>query len=173
MAITQVHVRNVEHHARHAIAKRIGNTSGAVIGVIRDQVRPESVILHLNSGGNARAAELELRHRGYDVEPTDYNPFAPGHYGVKLRVGPQIPLELSPDRGEAMTTTSAVPEASTGRTPGHVVTDALRGEPRQSLPLTGVRADSGDPAADADTVIDGLGAMAVDALPTAGSTVQK
>lgn len=49
------------------------------------------MILHVNSGGNARAAEIELRHHGYRVQPTDYNPFAPGHYGVQLRVGPTTP----------------------------------------------------------------------------------
>ena len=96
MAITKVHARNVEHHAQHGIAKRIGDTTGAVIDVVRDGVRPECVILHVNSGGNARAAELELRHRGYAVEPTDYNPFAPGHYGVKLRICPQISLSPAP-----------------------------------------------------------------------------
>lgn len=88
-AVKRVYVRNVEHHARRAIAQRIGCTSSAIISVARDESHPESVILHVNSGGNARAAELELRWRGYSVEPTDYNPFAPGHYGVKLRIGPK------------------------------------------------------------------------------------
>lgn len=89
-AVKQVRVRNVEHHARGAISRRIGYATGAVISVARDEPRPETVILHVNSGGNARAAELELRSRGYQVEPTDYNPFAPGNYGVQLRVSPRI-----------------------------------------------------------------------------------
>jgi len=49
--------------------------------------RPKNVILHVNSGGNAYAAASELRNRGYRVEPTDYDPFGPGNYGVQLRVG--------------------------------------------------------------------------------------
>lgn len=88
-AIRRVRVCNVEHHARGAISRRIGYSAGAVISVVRDESRPETVILHVNSGGNARAAELELRSRGYCVEPTDYDPFAPGNYGVQLRVAPQ------------------------------------------------------------------------------------
>lgn len=86
--IKQVHTRNVERHARSAIARRIGCTSGAIISVARDATATNSVILHVNSGGNARAAEVELRHHGYRVHRTDYNPFAPGHYGVQLRVAP-------------------------------------------------------------------------------------
>lgn len=87
-AIKQVHTRNVESHARSAIARRIGCTSGAIISVERDVAATPTVILHVNSGGNARAAEIELRNHGYRVQPTEYNPFAPGHYGVQLRVGP-------------------------------------------------------------------------------------
>ncbi len=88
-AIRQVRVCNVEHYARGAISRRIGYSAGAVISVARDESRPESVVLHVNSGGNARAAELELRSRGYRVEPTDYDPFAAGNYGVQLRIGPK------------------------------------------------------------------------------------
>lgn len=89
MAIKQVHVRHVEGHARSAIARRIGCTSGTNISVSRDGSRRECVILHVNSGGNARAAEMELQYRGYLVESTDYKPFAPGNYGLQLRVGPK------------------------------------------------------------------------------------
>ncbi len=89
-AIRRVRVCNVEHHARGAISRRIGYATGAVVSVVRDESRPGTVILHVNSGGNARAAKLELRSRGYQVEPTDYDPFAPGNYGVQLRVGPRI-----------------------------------------------------------------------------------
>ncbi|MFV8227380.1 hypothetical protein [Mycolicibacterium fortuitum] len=89
--IKQVHTRNVERHARSAISRRIGCTSGAIISVARDATATNTVILHVNSGGNARAAEIELRQHGYRVQPTEYNPFAPGHYGVQLRVGPTTP----------------------------------------------------------------------------------
>lgn len=87
--VTQVHARHVERHARRAIARRVGDATEAIIAVSRDSARPKSVILHVNSGGNARAAASELRNRGYHVEPTDYDPFGPGNYGVQLRVGPQ------------------------------------------------------------------------------------
>ena len=84
--IRQVRPSNVERHARRAIARRIGRISGAVVSIQRDEAKPGSVVLHLNSGGNALAAEHELLRRGYSVEPTGYDPFAPGHYGVQLRV---------------------------------------------------------------------------------------
>lgn len=101
-AIKQVHTRHVELHARSAIARRIGCTTNAVISVERDNAHSGTVILHVNSGGNAREAERELRYRGYRVTPTDYNPFAPGNYGVQLRVGPKLqatsglPLSAAP-----------------------------------------------------------------------------
>lgn len=87
--IKQVHTRHVERHASGAIARRIGCTTNAILSVKRDSSHPDSVILHVNSAGNAREAEQELRYRGYRVSPTDYNPFAPGNYGVQLRVGPK------------------------------------------------------------------------------------
>ncbi len=88
-AIKQVHARYIERHARRAIARRVGHSPGAVIGVVRDESRPDCVILHVNSGGNAREAESELKRRGYGVEPTDYDPFKTGNYGVRLRVSPK------------------------------------------------------------------------------------
>lgn len=88
--IQQVRANNVEHHARRAIARRIGCTTEAIISVTRDENRADRVILHVNSGGNARAAEQELRYRGYQVEPTGYDPFKSGNYGVQLRVGPKL-----------------------------------------------------------------------------------
>lgn len=87
--IKQVRAQNVERHARRAIARRVGCTSGAVVSVQRDEAKPGSVVLHLNSGGNALAVECELRGRGYSVESTGYDPFAPGNYGVQLRVSPR------------------------------------------------------------------------------------
>lgn len=87
--IAQVHTRHVERHARRAIARRVRDATDAIISVSRDSARPKNVILHVNSGGNASAATSELRDRGYRVEPTDYDPFGPGNYGVQLRVGLQ------------------------------------------------------------------------------------
>ena len=63
--------------------------------------------------------------------------------------------------------------AGEGRTPEQVVADALGGELRLSLSLAGVLAHSSDPVSEADTVIDNLGAVAVDALVAAGFSVQK
>ncbi|MUL61069.1 hypothetical protein B5P44_00520 [Mycobacterium sp. CBMA 213] len=88
-AIKQVHARNIERHARRLIARRIGHTPSAIIAVARDESRPDCVILHVNSGGNAREAESELKRRGYGVEPTNYDPFGTGNYGVRLRVSPK------------------------------------------------------------------------------------
>jgi hypothetical protein len=44
------------------------------------------MILHVNSGGNAHAVSHALRREGFEVEGTDYNGFAPGNYGVQIRV---------------------------------------------------------------------------------------
>lgn len=91
-AVRQVRVHHVERHARRAITRRLGSPcASAIIAVVRDGTRPGSVILHVNSGGNALAAERELRLRGYQVDHTEYDPFTAGHYGVQLRVGPNVP----------------------------------------------------------------------------------
>lgn len=87
--IRQVRPSNVERHARRAIARRIGCAGDAVVSVQRDEAKPGSVVLHLNSGGNALAAACELRIRGYSVEPAGYDAFAPGNYGAQLRVSPR------------------------------------------------------------------------------------
>ena len=85
--VRQVQSRHVERHAVEAISQRLGHhVADAVIGLTREA--GGSVILHLNSGGNASAAESRLRALGYCVEPTDYDSYGPGRYGVKLRVSP-------------------------------------------------------------------------------------
>ncbi|BEL41757.1 hypothetical protein [Mycobacteroides abscessus] len=90
-AVRQVQVHHVERHASRAITRRLGrHYVPAIIAVVRDGTRPVSVILHVNSGGNALAAERELRFRGYQVDHTEYDPFADGHYGVQLRVSPSV-----------------------------------------------------------------------------------
>lgn len=96
-AVRHVQVHHVERHARRAIARRLGRPHApAIIAVVRDGTHPGSVILHVNSGGNALAAERELRLRGYQVEHTEYDPFADGHYGVQLRVSPTVPSAAQP-----------------------------------------------------------------------------
>ncbi len=92
--IRQVHTRHVERHAAEAVAQRLGRRADeAVIGSTRD--KSGSVVLHLNSGGNALAAQSRLLALGYRVESTDYDPFAAGHYGVQLRVSPGVPLDAT------------------------------------------------------------------------------
>lgn len=100
-----VRTKNVERHARRAIAQRLGHAdSAAIVSVTRDDVMPETVVLHVTSGGNAEAASVELRRRGYRVDPTPYDPYAPGHYGVQLRVGPQEALPGQTCEMAALTT---------------------------------------------------------------------
>lgn len=90
--IRQVQLWHVERHARSAINRRLGYVEqNAVIGLEREA--GGTVILHVNSGGNALAAKFLLQSLGYCVEDTDYDPFAAGHYGVQLRVGPGAPPE--------------------------------------------------------------------------------
>lgn len=87
--IKQVQSRYVEHHARRAITQRLGyRVPQAVISLTRDDAVAVTVILHVTSGGNARATERHLRSLGYRVEPTNYDSFAQGRYAVQLRVGP-------------------------------------------------------------------------------------
>lgn len=81
--IKQVQLRHVERHARKAIGNRVGYAArDAVIAVVREE--HGGVMLHVNSGGNAIAAEQLLRSRGYRVA---YKPHLPGVYGVQLLVG--------------------------------------------------------------------------------------
>lgn len=90
--IRQVQRRHVENHAAAAVAQRLGHhMADAILASTRED--SGAVLLHLNSGGNATAAESHLRALGYRVEPTDYNSYAAGHYGVKLRVSPGQPLD--------------------------------------------------------------------------------
>lgn len=94
-------------HALRAIARRLGRADpAAIISVARDEVLPQTVVLHLSSGGNADAASVELRRRGYRVDATPYDPYAPGHYGVQLRVGPRHPSPAVTSETAAFTTHS-------------------------------------------------------------------
>lgn len=90
-AIRRVETPFVRRHAARAIRERLGHPAGdAIIACFSDPDRVGTAILHVNSGGNAIAAETGLRAAGYRVEPTNYDPFAPGHYGVQIRVLPAI-----------------------------------------------------------------------------------
>lgn len=87
--IKQVRTRYIEHHARRAIAHRLGcAVPRAVFSVTRDNPVAGMVIVLVNSGANTRATKRHRRCVGYRVEPTHYDPFAAGPYGMQLRVGP-------------------------------------------------------------------------------------
>lgn len=81
--IKQVQLRHVERHARKAIRNRLGYAArDAVIAAVREE--HGTVMLHVNSGGNAIVTEQRLRSRGYRIE---YKPHTPGVYGVQLLIG--------------------------------------------------------------------------------------
>ncbi|NGN63180.1 hypothetical protein G5C51_04560 [Streptomyces sp. A7024] len=88
-SIRQVQRHHVAQHAHQAIWDRRVNPNHAVLSVERDPDRPEAVILHVNSGGNAIACRNHFQRAGYRVEDTDYDPFADGNYGVRLRILPK------------------------------------------------------------------------------------
>jgi hypothetical protein len=73
-------IEGVERIARTAIRERLRNASAehAIIDVCSGA--PESVLLQVNSGGNALAAEDALRAAGYQVESS------PAGRGAWLRV---------------------------------------------------------------------------------------
>ena len=78
----QLNIRAVEQHARTAIARRLGagEVDRALLGVERDG---QSIIVRVNSGGNALAVEPYLRRRGYDAADAGSNPDG---YGCAVRV---------------------------------------------------------------------------------------
>lgn len=100
----RVQVKYVRRHAARAIADRIKtDASSAIISCHPDPDRLGSVILHVNSSGNAIASETALRAAGYRVEWTGYDPFAPGHYGCQIRIIP-VQVEVQPaTTGQATT----------------------------------------------------------------------
>lgn len=86
-----VRVYDVRRRAERAITERLRyHAPDAIISADYDLSEAgrdfQAVILHVNSGDNAIACHDALRRAGYTVEETDYDPFAPGHYGVQLRV---------------------------------------------------------------------------------------
>lgn len=81
--VTRLDTRHIAGHARHAIAERLRyRAPEALRAVERDG---DSVIVRLNSGGNALAVESYLRRRGYLAEQAGGNPDG---YGCAVRVRP-------------------------------------------------------------------------------------
>jgi hypothetical protein len=84
--IRRLDTRHLARHARKAIRERLGYPApDALLAVERDG---KSVILRLNSGGNAIAVETRLRERGYLAEDAGGNP---GGYGCAVRVTAATP----------------------------------------------------------------------------------
>ncbi len=84
--ITQVQTQAVRRRAERAIAERRVDPSRGLKSVTRDG---RSVIVHVNSGGNALAVQPALRRAGYTVLAGWDAPDDDGlrtTYGVKLRV---------------------------------------------------------------------------------------
>jgi hypothetical protein len=91
-----IHPSDVRAIAQRAIDDRLGyvalyailsvayETGDPFRAVMGDRLR--AVILHVNSGGNAAACRIALGQAGYLTEPTGYDPFAEGNYGVQMRV---------------------------------------------------------------------------------------
>lgn len=79
--ITQLNTRHLARHARKAIQERLRHRAAyALRAVERDG---GSVVLRLNSGGNALAVESYLRRHGYRAEYAGGNPDG---YGCAVRV---------------------------------------------------------------------------------------
>jgi hypothetical protein len=79
--IRRLDTRHLARHARKAIAERLHYPAPeALLAVERDG---GTVILRLNSGGNALAVEAYLRQRGYQAEDAGGNPDG---YGCAVRV---------------------------------------------------------------------------------------
>ncbi|WP_293003344.1 hypothetical protein [Mycobacterium sp.] len=82
---TQVQLRHVKHHVQHAISARRCSATEGLISAERDPEHLAAVLVHVNSGGNAAAAETYLTRRGYLVERAA-DQQASGTYGVQLRI---------------------------------------------------------------------------------------
>jgi hypothetical protein len=110
-AIKQVQIPAVEGHARRAVGRRLGRAAPqAIRSLARDADRPRTVLLHLNSAGNALACESALKSAGYSVEDAGS---APGRYGVLLRVGP-APAEVIQHREDHRKLVEVAPNVWTG-----------------------------------------------------------
>jgi hypothetical protein len=86
--MTRLRIQKVRKVAASAIFDRIKyHAPEAIIDVFANPAdNGQSMVLHVNSGGNAIACEEALRREGFQVGRTGYDPYAPGHYGVQLRV---------------------------------------------------------------------------------------
>lgn len=78
---TRLDTRHLANHAHRAITRRLRYSAPyALLAVDREA---DSVLLRLNSGGNALAVEAYLRGRGYRAEYAGTNP---GGYGCSVKV---------------------------------------------------------------------------------------
>lgn len=84
--IKRVDARHIKHHVEQAISRRRCSPAEGLISVQRDPAHPASVLVHVNSGGNAAAAVHALTQRGYRVERTNTEAHAGEDYGVRLHV---------------------------------------------------------------------------------------
>lgn len=83
-----------------AIGQRLGRPQpDALLSVARES--GGTVLVHLNSAGNALAVEAHLRSRGYRVTETDYDPYQPGNFGVQIRVSAGSPRPCAAVLGTA------------------------------------------------------------------------
>lgn len=81
--ITRLDVRHLRNHARRAIGERLRYAAPEALRAVERDGR--SVVIRLNSGGNALAVESYLRLRGYKVKLAGSNPDG---YGCAVRVDP-------------------------------------------------------------------------------------
>lgn len=57
----------IEEIVRRAVTDRLTRTTGREVVAVHVDYMPEVTLVHLNSGGNALAAEAALRRAGYHV----------------------------------------------------------------------------------------------------------
>lgn len=146
-SIRRVQPHQVERWARQAIGQRLGHPAGnAVIAVTRDPERLDTVVLHVNSGGNALECSRALRAAGYQIEASWDRPddaTLASTYGAKLRVAPSTTASTAnPVRDRPVIATGRV--LIHRRKPGWVV--RLRAVAGEHVYLTRLTADDTRPA---------------------------
>lgn len=79
--VSRLDSRHIGNHAREAVARRLGSPMPEAVRAV--ERHGTSVIVRLNSGGNALAVEQYLSERGYRTEDVGGNPDG---YGCAVRV---------------------------------------------------------------------------------------